>query len=217
LGDIQPSLEDSVSHKEESKENHNQETTEEGDEDYEEEEEEEDTREGTPLLSYATEYLCSRQKSIYPLSSPSFVASLLQKPSSHNPGPNSVYIDFFPKGAQNTAWLALLKSLRRAHRRGWIAHLDMDPQGTARWAEIVKLFLEAGADVDAVIAADRWDPEITALGLFEMLENEYYAPEVSELRKLMVERKARTEVSVAKRVKVDFELFSLGDSGDFSA
>jgi len=217
LRDSQPSLEDSVSHKEESKENHNQETTEEGDQDDEEEEEEEDTREGTPLLSYATEYLCSRQKSIYPLSSPSFVASLLQNPSSHNPGPNSVYIDFFPKGAQNTAWLALLKSFRRAHRRGWIAHLDMDPQGIARWAEIVKLFLEAGADVDAVIAADRWDPEITALGVFEMLENEYCAPEVSELRKIMAELKACREVGLGKRVKVDFELFSLGDNGDFAA
>jgi len=152
----------------------------------EEEEEEEDTRKGTPLLSYASEYLCSRQKSIYPLSSPTFVSSLLRSPNRHNPGPNDVYIDFFPPGAKNTAWLALLKSLRRAHRRGWIAHLDLDPQGTARWAEIVKAFLQAGADVDAVIPADRWDAEISALGVLEMLERVYCAPEVSELRKLMI-------------------------------
>lgn len=214
LRDSQPSLEDSLSYKEESKEDHNQETTEEDDEeDEDEEEEEEDTREGTPLLSYATEYLCSRQKSIYPLSSPTFVGSPLQTPSRHNPGPNNVYIDFFPKGAQNTAWLALLKSLRRAHRRGWIAHLDMNPQGTARWAAIVKLFLDAGADMDAVILADRWDPEISALGVFELLENEYCAPEVSALRTPMAELKACREVGLGKRARVDFELLSLGDSG----
>ncbi|KAE9374984.1 hypothetical protein N431DRAFT_482087 [Stipitochalara longipes BDJ] len=212
LKDSQPPLEPTANQAEEEED-----LKQGGTEDDDEEDEEEDTREGNPILFYATEFLCSRQKSIYPPSSPTFVAALLQTPSRHNPGPNDVYIDFFPTGAQNTAWLAVLKSLRRAHRRGWIAHLDIDPQGTARWVEIVKLFLGAGADVTAIISADRWDPEISALGMLELLEREYCASEVSELRKLMAELKACREVGLGKRVKVDFELFSFENSEDFAA
>lgn len=152
------------------------------------EEEEEDTREGTPLLSYATEYICSRQNSIYPLSSLSFIRALLQIPSRHNPGPNHTYTDFIPAGAQNTPWVALLQHLRRGHRRGWIAHLDIDPQGTTRWAEIVRLFLDAGADVGAVVSADRWHPEMSALEVLEMLENEYCATEMCGLRKQLIKK-----------------------------
>jgi AAA ATPase domain len=155
---------------------------EEEDDEEEEEEQEEDKREGTPLLSYAIDYLCCRQNSIYPLSSPSFISSLLRTPSRHNLGPNHIYTDFIPVGAQSTPWLALLGHLRRAQRRGWIAHLDIDPQGTSRWAEIVKLFLKAGADVDAIVPADRWDPEMNALDILEMLEENYCSAKVSKLK-----------------------------------
>jgi hypothetical protein len=160
----------------------------EGEQDQQQEEEEEDTREGTPLISYATEYICSRKNSIYPLSSPSFICSLLQIPSRHNPGPNHTYTDFIPAGAQNTPWVALFQHLRRAHRRGWIAHLDIDPQGTARWAEIVRAFLDAGADVDTIVSADRWHPEMSALEVLEMLEKEYCAAEVCGLRKQVIKK-----------------------------
>ena len=34
----------------------------------------------------------------------------------------------------------------------------VDPQGTARWVEIVRMFLDAGAEVDAVVKADRFNP-----------------------------------------------------------
>jgi hypothetical protein len=156
---------------------------EEEEEEGEEEEEEEDEREGTPLLSYAIDYLCSRENSIYPLSIPSFASSLLETPSRHNPGPNHIYTDFIPVGAQNTAWLALLGHLRCAHRRGWIAHLDIDPQSTSRWVEIVKLFLKTGADVNAIVPADRWYPEMNMFEILEVLEKEYCSTEVSELRK----------------------------------
>jgi hypothetical protein len=162
------------------------------DEKEEEEEEEEDEREGTPLLSYATEFLCSRKNSIYPLSSPSFISSLLKTPSSHNPGPNHVYIGFFSR-TPTTPWLALLGHLRLAHRLGWITHLDIEPQGTARWTKIVRLFLEAGADVDAIVAADRLDPEMSALGVLEMLDSEYCSSEVSELRKWVASLKGLGE------------------------
>jgi hypothetical protein len=164
-------------------------------EEEEEEEEEEDRREGTPLLSYATEFLCSRKKTIYPLSSPSFVHSLLETPSRHNPGPNHAYIDFLTK-TTTSPWLALLRHLRLAHRRGWITHLDIEPQGTPRWAEIVRLFLEADADVDAIVAADKWGPEISALGVLEMLESEYCAVEVRELKKLVATLRDHGEASL---------------------
>jgi hypothetical protein len=163
----------------------------------EEEEEEEDRREGTPLLSYATEFLCSRKKTLYPLSSPSFVRSLLRTPSRHNPGPNHAYTDFLTKTI-TTPWIALLRNLRLAHRRGWITHLDVEPEGILRWTEIVRLFLEAGADVDAIVAADRWGPEISALGVLDMLESEYCAMEVSELKKLVATLRDRGEASLGR-------------------
>lgn len=163
----------------------------------EEEEEAEDRREGTPLLSYATEFLCSRKNTIYSLSSPSFVHSLLETPSRHNPGPNHPYIEFLTK-ATTTPWLALLRHLRLAHRRGWITHLDVEPQGTPRWAEIIRLFLEAGADVDVTVAADRWGLEIGALGILEMLETEYCAMEVRELKKLVATLRDRGGASLDK-------------------
>jgi hypothetical protein len=166
--------------------------------DEEEEEEEEDRREGTPLLSYATEFLCSRKKTIYPFSSPSFVHFLLKTPSRHNPGPNHAYTDFLTKDII-TPWLALLRHLRLAHRRGWITHFDIEPEGTLRWTEIVRLFLEAGADVDAIVAADRWGPEISVLGVLEMLETEYCAVEVSELKKLMAKLRAHGEESLNRQ------------------
>ena len=172
--------EDAEEEEEEEKDKEGQE--EEEDDDGDDDDELEDTRKGTPLLSYATEFLCSRNKTVYPLSSPSFVRYLLDNPSPLNPGPNYEYTNFLPR-IPTTPWIALLRHLRDAHRRGWIAHLDADPRGTARWAGIVGMFLDAGADADAVIEEDQFDPEITALGVLELLEAEYCDAQVSELRK----------------------------------
>jgi hypothetical protein len=139
----------------------------------------------TPLLSYATEFLCSRKKTIYPLSDPDLVKYLLLSPSHLNPGPNHCYTHFETR-AQTTPWLSLLRHLRDADRRCWIECFDIDPQGTARWSEIVSTFMEdGGADVDAVVVADSWDPEITALGVMKMLEERYGAMEVKKLREIM--------------------------------
>ena len=151
-----------------------------GDDGDDDDTEPEDTREGTPLLSYATEFLCSRNKTVYPLSSPSFVRYLLEHPSPLSPGPNHEYTNFVPR-FQTTPWLSLLRHLRDAHRRGWIEHLDTDPQGTSRWVEVVKMFLEAGADRDAIIKADQFDPEISALGVLRLLEAEYCDAGVSAI------------------------------------
>jgi hypothetical protein len=74
--------------------------------------------------------------------------------------------------------------LRDARRRNWIEYYDVDPQGTARWAEIVRLFVEGGADKEVVVVKDSWDAEITALGVMELLEGTYGAVEMRELVKM---------------------------------
>ncbi|KAM0426374.1 hypothetical protein ACHAPT_008420 [Fusarium lateritium] len=145
-----------------------------------------DEDDSTPLLSYATEFLCSRNKTIFPLSSPKLVRFLLTHQSSINPGPDHTY-KHFVTGQPITPWLALLRHLRDARRRGWIEYYDIDPEGTKRWAEIVTMFIEH-ADVKAVVKRDAWDPEITALGMVELLEETYGSAEVHRLKLLMESR-----------------------------
>ncbi|RSL56235.1 hypothetical protein CEP54_008956 [Fusarium duplospermum] len=140
----------------------------------------------TPLLSYATEFLCSRNKTIFPLSSPKLVRFLITHQSRINPGPDHKY-KHFVTGQPITPWLAVLRHLRDAKRRGWIEHYDIDPEGTQRWAEIVATFIEH-ADVNAVVKRDAWDPEITALGMMKLLEDTYGAAEMHGLRVLMESR-----------------------------
>ncbi|KAM0354370.1 hypothetical protein ACHAPU_001414 [Fusarium lateritium] len=137
----------------------------------------------TPLLSYATEFLCSRSKTIFPLSSPKLVRWLLEHPSAINSGPNHEYKHFITR-RPITPWLAVLRHLRDARRRGWIEYYDVDPQGTARWTEIVRDFVEY-ADVNAVVKSDGWDPEITALGVVELLEETYGSADVQRVKELI--------------------------------
>ncbi|KAH6880430.1 hypothetical protein B0T10DRAFT_144134 [Thelonectria olida] len=147
----------------------------------------EDERQPTPLLSYATEFLCSRSKTIFPVSSPDLVEYLLAHPSKINPGPNEEYSDF-TNHATRTPWLALLRHLRDAHRRGWIVRNEGSTEGAARWAKIVQLFIDRGAaDVNAVVVADSWDPEITAVGVLKLVEEASQEPEVQRVRILMEE------------------------------
>lgn len=140
----------------------------------------------TPLLSYATEFLCSRNKTIFPLSSPKLVRFLITNPSPINPGPDHKY-KHFVTGQPTTPWLAVLRHLRDAKRRGWIEHYDIDPEGTQRWVEIVAMFIEH-ADVNAVVKRDAWDPEITALGVMNLLEDTYGAADIHRLRVLVESR-----------------------------
>ncbi|EGX97073.1 hypothetical protein CCM_01732 [Cordyceps militaris CM01] len=140
-----------------------------------------------PLLAYATEYLCDRQKTIYPLSDPGLVEDLLRAPAAGrtNPGANHGYLEFATR-ADTTPWLAVLRHLRDARRRRWIKRYDVDDDGTRRWARIVRLFLEVGgADPDAVIQGDMWDPEITAEGVLELLDDTYADVEIRGLRDLL--------------------------------
>lgn len=145
------------------------------------EEEQEDG--STPLLSYATEFLCSRNKTIFPMSSPKLVHWLLNNPSRINPGPNHKYKHFITHQSI-TPWLAVLRHLRDAKRREWIEYYDINPEGTSRWTKIVRELVQF-SDVSAVISKDMWDPEITALGVMEMLEETYGSAEVQRIRVLM--------------------------------
>ncbi|KAL7897359.1 hypothetical protein HDV63DRAFT_392842 [Trichoderma sp. SZMC 28014] len=138
----------------------------------------------TPLLAYATEFLCSRKKTIFPLSDIQLVEFLIRNQCRINPGPNHDYTDF-ETHAHRTPWITLLRHLRDARRRNWIEYYDVDPQGVARWAEIVKLFVEVGgADKEAVVGKDKWDPEISALGVMELLGGTYGAVEMEGLVKM---------------------------------
>ncbi|KIL90671.1 hypothetical protein FAVG1_06406 [Fusarium avenaceum] len=137
----------------------------------------------TPLLSYAIEFLCSRNKTIFPLSSPKLIRWLLEHPSTINPGPNHEYKHFTTR-EPTTPWLAVLRHLRDAKRRGWIEYYDTNPEGTARWAEILRDFVQY-ADVNAVVKKDAWDPEIAALGVVELLEETYGSAELRRIRALV--------------------------------
>jgi hypothetical protein len=143
----------------------------------------------TPLLSYATEFLCSTQKTIFPLSDPQLVSGLLKDIGPVNQGPNHEYLDFATR-AKRTPWIALLRHLRDARRRDWIEYFDIDPQGTSRWATIVRLFIEGGADVKATVLADAWDPEITTVGVLKLLEQTYGSFEIVQLRRLLEEKQS---------------------------
>ncbi|KAM0664550.1 hypothetical protein ACQRIT_001689 [Beauveria bassiana] len=141
-----------------------------------------------PLLAYATEYLCSRKRTIFPLSDPALVEDLLllrTTESPLNPGANHVYQDFATR-TDTTPWLAVLRHLRDARRRRWIRLYDVDPEGTRRWVKIVRSFLEVGgAEPEALVVADGWDPEITADGVLELLDDTYGDAEIRALRELL--------------------------------
>lgn len=136
---------------------------------------------GTPLLSYVTEYLVSRQMSVYPLSLPRFVATILEDGAD----PNAVYDGIGVKG--ETPWKSTLKSIRQAHRRGWIQSFDIEDQGVQRWTEIVKLFIQHGADPKVVLEATHKDKEMTALELFTLLGSHYGSRPMCDIRDSLVE------------------------------
>ncbi|KAK8145537.1 hypothetical protein G3M48_004305 [Beauveria asiatica] len=153
-----------------------------------------------PLLAYATEYMCSRKKTIFPLSDPALVEDLLRRRTACpvNPGANHVYQDFVTR-TDTTPWLAVLRHLRDARRRRWIRLYDVDAEGTRRWVQIVRLFLEVGgAEPEAVVAADGWDPEITAQGVLELLDDTYGDAEIRALRDLLRGLQHKNEKQVAE-------------------
>ncbi len=141
---------------------------------------------GRPILSYAIEFLISRRHTIYPLSSPVLVRTLFR----HGADPNQPYPASSPR-RDTTPWLEALECLREAHRRGWLEYYDVNPEGAARWVQILMLFLEHGADPNAEIEENSWDPAATALEIVDMVSDVYGSAEVGALRDLLVEKGAR--------------------------
>lgn len=131
--------------------------------------------EETPLLHRALEFLCSRQKTIYPTSSLSFVRGLLQYSQKYSSNkllssligsPNEPFTSVILKRKEVTPWIMVLRHIRDAKRRGWVELFDVDHDGTDRWTSIVEcLVLEGGADRHAVVQGDGWDPEVEAKGV----------------------------------------------------
>jgi hypothetical protein len=140
-----------------------------------EDQDEEKMVEETPLLYRSLEYLCSRQKTLFPLSDLSFVVKLLrssQKYASHlTLSPligdlNTPWSSVLLRRKNVTTWVMVLRHIRDAKRRGWIESFDTDLSGTNRWSLIVELLLREGnADKQSVVVRDEWDPETTAKGI----------------------------------------------------
>ncbi|KAI1857228.1 uncharacterized protein JN550_013411 [Neoarthrinium moseri] len=126
--------------------------------------------EQTPLLSYALEFLTSRQKTIMPLSSRSFVASLLRSHHLDHPilgpligTPNAIFDSPLTGQREVTPWILVLSHLRDAKRRGWIEPFDINPEGTGRWTDIVRMMLQDGkADRKAFLKWNGFDEEAYA-------------------------------------------------------
>lgn len=137
---------------------------------------------GRPLLSYATDFLINRRKTVFPLSDGLFVQNLL----SSGEDPNLVYRDF--SGKEETPWLSCIKLMREALRRGWITQGNQD---VARWSQILMNFFNYGADVNAIIVATRWDPEITVLGVVGSVYESFEFDEVRELKEAMSDAAGR--------------------------
>ncbi|OJK02235.1 hypothetical protein ASPACDRAFT_58583 [Aspergillus aculeatus ATCC 16872] len=117
--------------------------------------------------------------------------------------PNQPYINL--QGRTRTPWIDVLEGLREAERRRWLRYYDVDPQGMGRVAEIVRLFVEFGADVNAVVPADRWDPEASAVDVVGSVWRGLAAWEFGALRGMLV---GRGGVGVRERVEgVFFRVF----------
>jgi hypothetical protein len=136
---------------------------------------------GIPLLSHAIEFLASRRHTVYPLSSLKLVDMLLA--NGHDP--NLSYKDLF--GKETTPWLLALKYVSEAHRRGWIQVYDLNVDGTMRWVGILKLFVLNGADPNALIVEDSWDPAATALDVVTEIYQSYLSHDFKQLLQLLVE------------------------------
>ena len=118
---------------------------------------------GQPVLQFATHMLANRRNSIFPLSSPDLIVLLLE----NGQNPNQPYRD--SNLYKVTPWIYVLRCAREANRRGWIKPYDSSKDGTLRWAKIVQTCLDHGANPNALILPEKWDPSATALEVVSIL------------------------------------------------
>lgn len=139
---------------------------------------------GIPLLSHAIEFLFNRRYTVYPLTDPAVIEVLL----TNGEDPNQPYQDL--SGKQKTPWLLALQYAREADRRKWIRAHDTDEMGTKRWVKVLTMFIEHGADPNALLVADAMDPAATALDVATTLEEKYQTQELADFHWLLLARGA---------------------------
>jgi hypothetical protein len=149
---------------------------------------------GIPLLSHAVEFLANRRKTVYPFSTPEFVGMLLE----NGEDPNCQYHDLF--GKQTTPWLLALSYVREADRRGWMRFYDIDEDGEKRWVPILRLFIQHGADPNALIVKDNWDPAATALDVIDGVFEKYASKNLKDLLDLLVASGATDSASALEKI-----------------
>ncbi|KAH8700508.1 hypothetical protein BGW36DRAFT_425332 [Talaromyces proteolyticus] len=140
---------------------------------------------GIPLLGHCVEFLVNRRKTVYPLSQPDLVATLLH----YGEDPNQSYRDL--DRSDRTPWLLSLDYLREGDRRGWMQYYDLDPEGLTRYAKVIELLIIHGADPNALLVETRFDPSNTALEVITMVYEKYASPEFERLRQMLLERGAQ--------------------------
>jgi len=121
---------------------------------------------GRSLLEWAIMYLLDRQSSIYPLSNPVIVESLLA--SGLDPDYQLAYYKNSGEVRKlvylTSPWGLAVEALQQGLRRRWISE---DPQELKRWTHILSLFLEHGADVDLAVQATHKDQKEGAQALLQ--------------------------------------------------
>ena len=137
-------------------------------------------KEGQPLLSHAVEYLVSRQKTVYPHTSPEMIAVLFK----HGADSNLRYRDLTTK-ANETPWTKALGLLQQADRRGWIVGEADHDENSERWAGVLRLFIEKGADIATPTVGWAKDPSLLAKDILAGLMRKYDLPPVKELHDLL--------------------------------
>ncbi|KAH9479858.1 Vegetative incompatibility protein HET-E-1 [Psilocybe cubensis] len=165
-----------------------------------------------PLLSHAVEYLVNRQSTVYPLSNPELVEVLLSNGEDPNlikqPERDTIIQSLAHKNSQEhpsvddedyqppqkpppalkTPWVLALEAVQQAHRKGWIEPFDIRPEGTARWARILRALLEHGAHPNVMVSATYRDKEESAADLLTRVFEAYMSSEVNQVKDLFIER-----------------------------
>jgi hypothetical protein len=125
---------------------------------------------GYPLLSWSTVYLFNRQASVYPLSDPRIIESLLafgldpnkrvEKPSKHGMESHG------PPKMLSSPFETTVETCQQALRRGWVDRSDL---GSVRWRSIIQCFRQYGADLAVTVKATHKDQTERAEKILEKL------------------------------------------------
>lgn len=134
---------------------------------------------GRSLLEWATLCLFNRQSSIYPLSNPVIIETLLDTGSDPN------YRFTYQKNSGDVSlaspWGLAMEALQQGFRRQWISG---DPRDLKRWTNILRLFLEHGASADLVVQASYKDQKQGARALLQLAYTTFPCAETNRLAHL---------------------------------